>query len=122
MKEEVARAWAGNLRSGDYLQGKIYLCKRTGGMRRWCCLGVLADMALQDNIKINPEELSSGIYYIEGVSGTLGKKVSEWGGLKSSVGIYDDGSQFGSSLAADNDSGKSFAEIADIIEANWEKL
>ena len=36
--------WVEALESGDYLQGKRYLCRVYQGEARWCCLGVACDL------------------------------------------------------------------------------
>ena len=49
--------------------------------------------------------------------------VKEWAGMKHSNGSYDneEGAQM-AALSSDNDNGKSFARIADIIEARYLEL
>lgn len=117
MKQDVAKIWSEALRSGDYEQGQSVLCKIIDGKKKWCCLGVLEDLAIKYKIDVKVEELSMGISYFDGVSGILGPKVMEWSGIISRVGLYGE-----STLAIDNDKGKTFAEIADIIDANWDKI
>lgn len=47
MKKSIAKAWVKALRSDEYKQGNHRLCRgRLKGAERWCCLGVLADIAL----------------------------------------------------------------------------
>ena len=46
MKKEIAMEWADALESGKYKQGHSYLCRDD----RFCCLGVLAELATEKNI------------------------------------------------------------------------
>ena len=68
-----------------------------------CCLGVLAEVA-------GCEYMSYGRW--DNRSGLAPRRAVEFVGLKSAKGFYGM-----SSLATDNDRGKTFAQIADIIES-----
>lgn len=109
MNKKVAMKWVKALRSGKYLQGK----ERLQNGDTYCCLGVLCAIA------------PKGLAFIESDNTILGHtllnqcKVLKWAGLKSGKGYYKDGSY---SLVGDNDRGKSFEKIANIIEQNIEEL
>lgn len=94
-----AKKWVAALRSGEYKQAQNQLRTDEG----YCCLGVACELALEAGA------ISS--YNPEGIS--LPFPVQKWLGLASPSGRYGH-YQF---LTNDNDRlGKSFSEIADIIE------
>lgn len=100
--------WVAALRSGKYEQGKAAL--KTGD--RFCCLGVLCDISQVGKFDKNDcFKTESGIR-----TGYLSKEVEEWAGIKkiSHPPIFK--------LILMNDTGKTFTEIADNIEQNWEQL
>lgn len=102
MKQEIAKLWTKALRSGKYKQAKRRLKTKSG----YCCLGVLCDVSAfkgWHGIILLPEE------------------VQEWSGMMSSIGEYGEFKE-ANSLTDDNDEGKSFDEIADIIDLHWEFL
>lgn len=98
--------WVAALRSGEYAQG-------TGLLRdfdnRFCCLGVLCDLEYGRDAWV--AGFGDGRYAINGsialLHGELLNKVGKWS-------MYD--------LTNMNDSGSTFAEIADWIEANMGHL
>jgi hypothetical protein len=139
MKKEVADKWVAALRSGEYKQTSGTL--NDGG--NFCCLGVLCDISsIGKWIEVG---LVKG-YYTNDISSTsiLPEQVKSWAGIKSVDGSFPDDGEISfyydntteqfieydegdfvdliTNLAALNDYGKSFTEIADIIEKNWEKL
>lgn len=132
LKPAVKTAWLAALRSGDYQQGRFNLRRSSA----FCCLGVLCDLAAKDGIgtwKDTQNEQFTPVYgfTVETSTVTVGTpphKVAMWADL------HDTGAWFGTSeeditnpafimtidtLVQANDSGKTFAEIADMIEENW---
>ncbi len=115
MKPEIKQLWVSSLRSGEYKQGKYVL--KVNDL--FCCLGVLCDLHRKhsDNPKewrkiiINEKE---SIHYNSSTT-TLPKVVSDWAGLSSFNPIIKELGEI-MTLAELNDSGKTFIEIADIIE------
>jgi hypothetical protein len=104
VKQEIAKQWCEALRSGKYKQGKGAL--RCGDS--FCCLGVLCDIG---NLPDWRERC------------TLPKHIREWSGMQSKDGTYRYDHNHTATLAWLNDEeSKTFAEIADIIEKNWEDL
>lgn len=102
MNPEWKEKWIKALRSGEYEQG-VNRLKRDG---KFCCLGVLCDIsgmaewegnAYMGNESILPYELAEKM------------GITPWGDLAF-------GLTFGLTLTHLNDSGRSFGDIADIIE------
>lgn len=125
MKAAVKKLWVDALRSGDYEQG-------TGALRssrdKFCCLGVLSDVAAKAGV-IPPPVLSTAGYdysYDGNIVG-LGLNVQAWAGLDDWNPVIDPGmfeypdgedrSQ-ATAWAANDHLGWSFDRIADAIEQN----
>ena len=106
-KQEVRKAWVKALRSGQYKQGQHSLCTN----KRYCCLGVLAELAVQYGVA----KKLSNLY--DGREGFLSSGIMDWVGLQTDSGRYMKGYNT-TSLALMNDQGMSFTDIADIIESN----
>ena len=102
MKPEIKAQWLTALRSGDYQQGQGYL--RQGD--QYCCLGVLCDLYGK---AVGPEWKAGlgGVYVMHGRETALPFKVQEWARIASPNPL---------DLAAMNDSGSTFEELANIIE------
>lgn len=93
MNPEIKQRWIEALRSGKYKQGKGRLKAADGAL---CCLGVLSEL--------------SGIPYA-GEEGLLPTEIVGWAGLSERNPFAGQ-----CSLAAENDRGTAFPEIADLIE------
>jgi hypothetical protein len=116
MKYEVMKQWTEALRSGKYKQGQGRL---KDSHDYFCCLGVLCD--LYDTTKWYNK---SNLIYFGDNHVDLPRLVTDWAEMYSTSGYLSDRHTplDGLSLATMNDSGKSFEEIADYIEQNWEHL
>lgn len=120
-----AQAWVYTLRSGKYEQtkGHLHVVAKDGeSPLGWCCLGVACDLF----DKANPGELQRAIFAgfmesFEGSTSFLPQKVATWLGVSSILGQYGP-PEDEKSLARDNDDGKTFLEIAEIIESEPERL
>ncbi len=108
MNEHYKKLWIEALRSGKYQQGQGAL-KDDDGFH--CCLGVIANEVSCDNWTKETNYYYNFTYNgIETRSyGTLPHTLLEFLGLE----YFDQGQLIGM-----NDSGKTFAEIADWIEGN----
>lgn len=95
-----AKKWVAALRGGEYRQGFGQLVKNG----RYCCLGVACEIAMRDGVEL-PSDWRSWC--------NLPYEPLRWVGLWTSFGDDIEGR----SLSSLNDSGKTFAEIADIIES-----
>lgn len=126
MKQEIADRWVRELR----LPGRPQIQGNLSSLIGDCCLGVLCKIAVEDGvietIYSNNENL---IRY--GVNDdfdvyNLPRAVIEWAGMHSVTGEFDgsliDGFETRNDLALLNDRGRTFSEIADIIEAHVQEL
>jgi hypothetical protein len=117
MNAEVKELWLKELRNPERKQARGALRKPDGE----CCLGVLCDIAVKNNVIPEPKfDGGMGVYYFDNdgygpEGGVLPVVVQRWAGVDSSLpGVHRDGILFG--LAGLNDGGATFAEIADLIE------
>lgn len=106
MNAELKTKWLDALRGGLFAQGTEFM--RRGDW--YCGLGVLC--AISEQCKFTVSQQSSrrfeGVYEVDALDGSSASGlVTEW--------IGDEAYQ---AIARMNDNGKSFAEIADWIEAN----
>jgi hypothetical protein len=109
---EPQKKWVAALRSGEYSQVEGVLKTPNGH----CCLGVACELAAQEGI-ILPSMAYKGEGGDDCLSGEL-EEVRLWLGLNDALGRMN--SPW--SLADLNDDGKTFAEIADIIESKPDGL
>lgn len=118
MKKEIADMWVEALRSGKYKQAQGMLEEVNGDESRFCCLGVLCQLAIASGV-----EIERGVVDNKGVYGTepnyLPGSVLEWAGMYSPSGATPDRQVI---LSYSNDTGTPFEGIADLIEANVERL
>jgi len=118
MKEQIADRWVEELRSGKYKQGKGKL--RTSH-NYYCCLGVLCELSPIE-AKLYPNH---DTYIYDNQCAGLPRSVSEWSGVKDSLGHIDG---YRHTLSVLNDAGGdgldplSFDEIADVIQMTYEDL
>lgn len=120
MKPEIKQRWIEALRSGKYEQDRgVLRSVQTDG---FCCLGVLCDLYIQDHSDAQWEQdLENGRFAIHGETGVLPSNVVTWAGLSdTNPGVKvlddDDTGYCSSSLAGLNDLGRSFEQIAQVIE------
>jgi hypothetical protein len=115
VKAAIRDQWTKALRSGDYEQGEGVL--RRGD--RFCCLGVLCDLAVKagiipqeklptDEYRYGPQPYGTCVAYLPDV-------VVEWAELPS----HNPKVGSGITLAALNDEGRPFEEIADAIDESF---
>lgn len=122
MNPEIKEQWIEALLSGEYKQGKHSL-RSFDDM--FCCLGVLCDLAVKAGVIPEPEEAFDTCYSYLGSCSALPEAVVEWAGMKN--GLKGDRAAhvgYGSYgrhgvLSLDNDTGKTFEEIAEIIRKNF---
>jgi hypothetical protein len=139
MKKEIARRWIKALRSGRYRQGKKALKTRRGPAVQHCCLGVLCELYQQDKqsrgkktlktTEIDPRQNglfidSPGVRAVRfsATATDLPPSVAQWAGMSSLDGAYSKSHKRVFNLAALNDKGATFKEIADVIENKCDEL
>lgn len=112
---ELKAQWLTALRSGKYQQGRGGLLDMGDGDKAFCCLGVLGHLCGATDNSLQGSQILEDVY----MSHLLG------GWNPESKGFYpfdparpETHITLQRRLAAMNDNGKSFAEIADWIEAN----
>ena len=127
MNSKVKEAWVNALRSGKYEQGS----ERLRGVDGFCCLGVLCDIYAQEhntewefrgNEETNLQPMD--YWYYEGESEFLPESVMDWAELKTNnpslqvdVDDGEDSWNYNDDVSNLNDSGYTFSQIADLIEA-----
>lgn len=114
MREDVAKRWIEALRSGKYKQGQGELnCNNN-----FCCLGVLCDL-YKDELQIKTRVVECGVITVyDNATTLLPHSVRTFAEMKSTSGRLTKDL----SLVSLNDNGKTFAEIADVIEQNIDNL
>ena len=140
MREDVAKLWVEALRSGQYDQTQGTLCAvdKLTGTKSFCCLGVLCDLAstkmpggleshVVDGSAVEATrdivQYGGKTYAHGGEVGVIPTTVKEWSGMNTIIGEFVPEGSTKTTLTDLNDKeGKTFDEIADIIETNWESL
>ncbi len=124
MKPEIKELWVNALESGEYIQGKGRLCLNG----KYCCLGVLCDLAVKKGVIPRAVEtrVAEGVakeYGVGGETSFLPDEVRTWSGIgfadpylpvprRHSVSVS------AKTLSNMNDDGISFTEIATKIKEN----
>ena len=114
MNPIIKQRWVEALRSGNYIQGTGFLRQDRDGTPgdKWCCLGVLCDLAAQDGYGHWEGDSIVGVY-VDGLEHKVETMPSdlilEWSGVAATDA---------DALANMNDNGDSFATIAEHIEGS----
>lgn len=121
MNEDVKALWVTALLSDEYKQGRKRLTGIKDGVETNCCLGVLCKVAIAQGLDIGVRTMVYGDeqfidYDSEG--SVTPKSVMDWAGMTEGNPVVDDEKYGRNSLAEFNDDGKTFVEIAEIIERN----
>lgn len=128
MNKAVKDKWLAALRSGEYKQGQesLHVKGEDGEPDKFCCLGVLCDLAVKDGLPclVRGEAYDgSPVVTYDGDLALLPTRVMNWAGLDSinpaPKGYEDpqrDSDRYRSTLASYNDMGMTFPEIANLIE------
>jgi hypothetical protein len=111
MNEEIRERWVRALKSGEYKQG--YGRLRIGN--KYCCLGVLCDLAARDGIVNAHEEdgYIAGEFSYDGSRFALPAAVVKWAGLREQDPFMN---RAQNNLGTLNDTGWSFRTIAQHIK------
>lgn len=114
MNEEIKAKWIGALRSGEFEQGtgKLAQIDDENGSVRYCCLGVLCEIARK--VGVVNRRVDTGAYHYAEKRHVLPYVVKRWASLPT------DNPVIGTNRLSDyNDTLRlSFDEIADLIESN----
>lgn len=115
MNPEVKARWVAALRSGKYRQTRMALKDRTG----YCCLGVLCDLYAKElGMAWKATQLSERADQPRNFladTALPSAQVLIWSGLDTDRDVLIGGER--ESLYDHNDHGRTFAEIADAVEA-----
>lgn len=117
-QEFILSKWAKVLRSGKYIQGHTYL-RKTGNdsVTRYCCLGVLCDMYMEEFGGEWSEPGTDMVYRFLGSCAYPPPAVVKWAGLDYERGFQNPDEYSTIDFTNLNDYGaKTFQEIADVIE------
>lgn len=129
MLSENAQKLVDALRSGEYNQGKraLTIVRNDDGTEQDCCLGVVCKLAIEDGVEIivgnevgGPLTSGKTLKTYAGATSVLPQVVRKWIGFSTCDGCYDSdntAADTATTLLADNDGGKTFEEIAAIIES-----
>lgn len=111
-----ARAWVYDLRHGNHKQTQGALHRKAEDA--YCCLGRVACLAKEAGVPvtIGKDKEEEDLITYDGKTLLLSEQIMEWVGLGTCNG---NGAGESNSLAGMNDKGKTFAELADIIEERW---
>lgn len=111
MDPVVKQKWLEALRNGEYAQGK----QRLNRNNEFCCLGVLCDLygkEKETNWWRPEERQNDGTLSFLNEMVYIPKEVMEWAKLSNAYGMINEVAD----LAAMNDGGNTFEEIATVIE------
>lgn len=84
VNKERMRSWIDALRSGEFEQGQAYLrCHDPDGMTRYCCVGVLCEVAIRQGVPLEIQEDTSGprVTWFDETSQFMPIAVAEWLGI-----------------------------------------
>jgi hypothetical protein len=120
MNQQIKKLWVDALRSGEYEQGQECLKREEESGAKHCCLGVLCELYEKEVGGLEITSVMAGgrkFYRFEGRNDFLPMKVAKWAGLtKGDPDVMPLADGRFTSVADLNDEGKSFLEIADVIE------
>jgi hypothetical protein len=121
MDPTIKARWTTALRSGEYKQGEGTLAH--GG--RYCCLGVLCELAVEAGVIPKPTQVAPGTPYYYGVGdeekrGELPESVAVWAGLLIAPDKPQGDPLIGDQTAAawNDEEGADFNKIADLIDTH----
>jgi hypothetical protein len=116
MDKHIAERWVQAMRSGQYQQGTEAL--HPNG-HSYCCLGVLCDLYRVEQGKGEWVDSLFACGPGDYETAVLPEMVKSWAGMRTSTGSIA-GTE--DELAALNDEGMEFPQLADLIEKKWEVL
>lgn len=121
MKSGIKDRWIKALESGKYKKGKSRLRVVADGEDRFCCLGVLCELAIEDGVELSLRtttwEGDYGFdlsYLYDRNLGSLPDAVVEWAGMSDNYGQFFRSGR--TSLVNINDSSATFGPVIKAIE------
>ena len=87
MKPDLKLKWIENLESGKFIQGRTYLNTENINGNRYCCLGVLAETAIETGLPITKERYGDEWKY--GISPYEVNRFTLTSSLAHDLGIQD---------------------------------
>lgn len=120
MNQQIKKLWVDALRSGEYEQGQEYLKREEESGAKHCCLGVLCELYEEEvgGLEITSEMAGGSTFYrFDRRNDFLPMTVAKWAGLTNgNPEVMPLAGGRCKTVADLNDEGKSFLEIADVIE------
>ena len=112
------KQWTKALRSGKYTQTTHRLKSKAS----YCCLGVLCEIYGEEHdVQFSPSKYSDHTFTFLGETAGIPKEVMRWADIKTNnVSYRDHDSEY--QLTYENDSGRTFSQIADMIEEDYRKM
>lgn len=130
MRKDIAEEWTARLDSGNYLQGTGFLRQiDAGSADRYCCLGVLCEIAVEAGV-IDPGEkgIKSGKYSYgsDDAEGILPLEVMRWAEISDSDGtfltLHSDHQDIPRLIEMNDELKATFSQIATVIRENYTRL
>ena len=120
MNKKIKKKWVKALRSGEYVQGRQYLCVPKGEYDEFCCLGVLCDLIARDKDSKSPSWRRKRVFrYMADDLIVLAfgyKHDTPTEAFRRKVGLDKD--EQDELIEMNDNQNRSFKEIADYIEVN----
>ncbi len=120
MNLDPKRLWLEALRSGGYQQGVDALASIMRGHRdEYCCLGVACEVAVMSGVELEKRVSNKdfGVYTYDGMTDSLPYSVASWLGVDVADPTVSTPTGVSRRLSQLNDDGRTFAELANLIEA-----
>lgn len=115
MNPHVRDLWVTALRSDDYRQGRHHLTTLREDGPRFCCLGVLCEVARLDGVELTVED-GENVRYYDGEENYPPPAVLRWAGLPNRNPEVDLGHGRRGLSVLNDERGWTFAQIADAVE------
>lgn len=120
--KEVRNLWVEALESGEYKKGRMRLKRTYGEDDRYCCLGVLCDLAAKHGVCGEFREDFAGNWECDYKTYTPPTIVLNWAGLETESGVFIDRDGCYRSLSGVNDNSIDFSKVIEIIKSEPERL
>ena len=133
MDVKIGTRWADVLESGRYAKGTGVLHELEGeemdlGKDRFCCLGVLCRMAVEEGVEVETENMYDSanpgnvvMGYAE-ETGMLPRKIREWAGIATCLGSFPEEEDGYDDLAQLNDASEDWTPVVEAIREYMEVL